>query len=309
MAIISNFPAGAGGVKGVVKDKLRTGASQPVTDYSPMLHAYNGRIYAIGAKNTMFIYTIATDTWTTNTGAPVSVTLDTSQLYNGKIYCPVSGDKLLYIYNIATDTWSTGAAPPTSATRDSSALYNGKIYCPASGASTLHIYDIATNSWTTGAAAPDTGPRTFTALYNGKLYCPVQGALCIYNIATNSWTSGPSLPHSDVKVTVVHEGKLYGMAYPTKAMYIYDTSLNSWSTGASAPTTGNQGASQLYNGRIYYPADTTPRAMYIYDIATNTWTSGAGPCAMTSSILYNGNLYGVGYNRATLYIYAALAFE
>ena len=57
MAIISDFPAGVGGVKGVVKD-----------------------------------------VWATAAVAPASVYRYTSQLYNGKIYCPQSSGTALHIY-------------------------------------------------------------------------------------------------------------------------------------------------------------------------------------------------------------------
>ena len=99
MAIISDFPAGAGGVKGVVKD-----------------------------------------VWTTGAVAPASANRYTSQLYNGKIYCPQDNGTAMHIYDIATNAWSTGAVAPASASRNTSQLYNGKIYCPQSGGTAMHIY-------------------------------------------------------------------------------------------------------------------------------------------------------------------------
>ena len=99
MAIISDFPAGAGGVKGVIKD-----------------------------------------IWTTGAVAPASASRSTSQLYNGKIYCPVDGDNTLHIYDIATNSLSMGAVAPASAYRYTSQLYNGKIYCPQHNGTAMHIY-------------------------------------------------------------------------------------------------------------------------------------------------------------------------
>ena len=99
MAIISDFPAGAGGAKGVIKDVWSTGAS-----------------------------------------APAIVNRWASQLYNGKIYCPVSSGTAMHIYAIATNSWSTGAVAPASANRNTSQLYNGRIYCPQHNGTAMHIY-------------------------------------------------------------------------------------------------------------------------------------------------------------------------
>ena len=99
MAIISDFPAGAGGAKGVIKDVWSTGAS-----------------------------------------APAIVTRYTSQLYNGKIYCPQSGGTAMHIYDIAANSWTTGTVAPASSFRSTSQLYNGKIYCPQDSGIAMHIY-------------------------------------------------------------------------------------------------------------------------------------------------------------------------
>lgn len=80
------------------------------------------------------------DVWTTGAVAPASATRRTSQLYNGKIYCPASGGTALHIYDIASNTWSTGAVAPASVVRLTSQLYNGKIYCPETSGTAMHIY-------------------------------------------------------------------------------------------------------------------------------------------------------------------------
>ena len=80
------------------------------------------------------------DVWKVGAVAPASATRSTSQLYNGKIYCPQSNGTALHIYDIATDTWTTGAVAPARAARTTSQLYNGKIYCPQSLGTALHIY-------------------------------------------------------------------------------------------------------------------------------------------------------------------------
>ena len=92
-----------------------------------------------------------TNVWSTGAIAPASVYRNTSQLYNGKIYCPAHNGTEMHIYDIETDTWSTGAIAPASVSRWSSQLYNGKIYCPAHGGTAMHIYVILGKLLTIGA--------------------------------------------------------------------------------------------------------------------------------------------------------------
>ena len=99
MAIISHFPAGAGGVKGVLKD-----------------------------------------VWEVGVAAPASAGRRTTQIYNGKIYCPAHDGTAMHIYDIATNAWTTGADAPASIFRYTSQLYNGKIYCPQNSGTAMHIY-------------------------------------------------------------------------------------------------------------------------------------------------------------------------
>ena len=92
-----------------------------------------------------------TNVWSTGATAPASVSRYTSQLYNGKIYCPESGGKAMHIYDIETNTWSTGATAPASVYRWTSQLYDGKIYCPEAGGTAMHIYVILGKLLTIGA--------------------------------------------------------------------------------------------------------------------------------------------------------------
>ena len=80
------------------------------------------------------------DIWTTGAEAPDSASRSTSQLYNGRIYCPAHNSTALHIYDIATNSWSTGAVAPVDVYRFTSQLYNGKIYCPEDNGTAMHIY-------------------------------------------------------------------------------------------------------------------------------------------------------------------------
>ena len=99
MAIISDFPAGVGGVKGAIKDIWSTGAVAPASANRRISQLYNGKIYCPADGGTaMHIYDIATNTWSTGAVAPASGRRYTSQLYNGKIYCPESSGAAMHIY-------------------------------------------------------------------------------------------------------------------------------------------------------------------------------------------------------------------
>ena len=113
------------------------------------------------------------DLWTTGADIPVSTSIETSQLHNGKIYLAqnIAGTAML-IYDIATNLWTTGALTPSAVAKKTSQIYNGKIYYPADAGTAMQIYDIATNAWTTGAAAPAVATRSTSQMYNGRIYCP-----------------------------------------------------------------------------------------------------------------------------------------
>ena len=83
---------------------------------------------------------VVKDVWTTGAVAPANMLRYTSQLYNGKIYCPENNGTAMHIYDITSNVWTTGAVAPASANRYTSQLYNGKIYCPQSNGTALHIY-------------------------------------------------------------------------------------------------------------------------------------------------------------------------
>ena len=246
--------------------------------------------------------------WSTGAVAPASIQKVTSQLYNGKIYCPEHSGTALHIYDIASNSWSTGAAAPDSIMRRTSQLYNGKIYCPHGSGTALHIYDIASNSWSTGAVAPDSVMRYTSQLYNGKIYCPQSSgtALHIYDIASNSWSTGAVAPASAQRRTSqLYNGKIYCPENFGTALHIYDIATDSWSTGAVKPVSGYTYTSQLYNGRIYCPQH-SGTALSIYNIATDSWSAGAVSPTSTqryTSQLYKGKMYCPQYSGTALHIY------
>ncbi len=126
--------------------------------------------------NTLDIYDIASNTWSTGRAGGTARRGHSSVLYNGKIYSWGGGPtgtslNTIDIYDIASNSWSTGRAGGTARRGHSSVLYNGKIYSwGGSYLNTLDIYDIASNTWSTGSAGGTARMDHSSVLYNGKIY-------------------------------------------------------------------------------------------------------------------------------------------
>jgi N-acetylneuraminic acid mutarotase len=308
------------GIQYNLSDNITSGVNMPTAKTTVPVY-YNGKIYYIGgssnnttASTTVYIYDIASNSWTTGAVTPSACLWGcTYSLYNGKIYCicGYTGSATVattYIYDIATNTWSTGTASPSSKDNILYIVYNGKIYCIGgwNGSATVatnHIYDIASNTWTTGTAMP-AGKYAFScSLYNSKIYCI--GGLSsvavatnyIYDIASNTWTTGTAMPAGKYSCGyILNNGKIYCIGGVTtvvvSANYIYDIASNTWTTGTAMPTAKYAFGCQLYNGKIYcvggLSSSVSPHyavsTIYIYDIANNIWSSNLSLIAATTSI-------------------------
>jgi len=208
----------------------------PTAKYGLTSQIYNGKIYCIGgivnganSINTVSIYDIVSNTWTTGTTMPTSRYCLTSQLYNGKIYCiggySTSYSNIVEIYDIAGNTWTAGTAMPTARYGLTSQIYNGKIYCIGGQINTttatniVEIYDIAGNTWTAGTIMPTARQELTSQIYNGKIYCiggqinttTATNIVEIYNIITGAWTTSIlPLPIAKYGLTSVqNNGKVY----------------------------------------------------------------------------------------------------
>jgi len=159
----------------IASDSWTTGAPIPepqgLSDAATGVDPGTGKIFVAcgfngsGASNTLHIYDIATDSWTTGAPAPDALYLPGFGVINGKFYVAsgnngVSEVSDLQIYDIASDTWSAGAPIPTPVTGPGSAVFDDgtgpKLYVFGGGApfpsliTTTQIYDPATDSWSSG---------------------------------------------------------------------------------------------------------------------------------------------------------------
>ena len=250
------------------------------------------------------------DKWTTGAIADNTTSKLTSQLFNGRIYCPASSGTDIWIYDIEADAWTKGSDAPSSMYVTTSHLYNDRIFCTVNNALFIYMYDIPTNTWIRQASAPVATDRRTSQLYKAKIYYPQNSgtALLIYDITTDTWSYGANAPSSVGRSTsVLYNGKIYCPASRAKAMEVYDIATNTWEVKAPAPSSAERLASVLYNGKIYCP-QAGGTALHIYDIATDTWTVGAPmPSAIsfygTTPQLYKGKIYLANSGGAELFIY------
>jgi Kelch motif len=192
-----------------------TGAPIPepngLSDAATGLDSASGKIYIAcgfngsGASNTLHIYDIATDSWTTGSPAPDALYLPGFGVINGKFYVASGNNGSnevsdLQIYDIATDTWSTGAPIPTPVTGPGSAVFNGKLYvfggtAPFPVTTTItQIYDPATDSWSAGPS-----------MVAGKLWF-YGGALDDSSILGPGGDDSSIFPTSDVQILAAGGG-------------------------------------------------------------------------------------------------------
>ena len=255
-------------------------ANMPTSKSSLTSVEVDGKIYCIGGYNgseflnTVEIYDIATNTWTTGTSMPTQRASLTSVEVDGKIYCigewnGSSYQNTVEIYDIATNTWTTGTSMPTSRGGLTSQVIDNKIYCIGgydnsnSYLDTVEIYDIETDTWTTGTSMPTKRSDLTSAEVNGKIYC-IGGydgstrlnTVEIYDIASDTWTKGASMPTARYNLTSQVIGdKIYCIG-GSKGSYldtveIYDIKTDSWTTGTSMPSKRGYLTSQVVDGKIY----------------------------------------------------------
>lgn len=173
----------------------------------------NGKIYVFGGgsaytvyTNTVYVYTIATNSWAELTAAPVTLGLGTATLLNGKFYVlsnPGSSASTFYEFDPSTGangTWTAKATPPDvyrhAAVTDGTYVYIIGGYGGGAPVNTVKRYDPVANSWATMAVLPSTKYSHSAEYYNGAIYvfggigagALPTNATAIYTIATDTWT-------------------------------------------------------------------------------------------------------------------------
>ena len=193
----------------------------------------NGRIYIVGGYPTspsatiasVFVYTIATDTWAAGPNHPIPVHHPVVTGVGGKLYSlggQTSGADTNRVFELdpavgATGTWRELAPMPTARGAGASAVVGDKIYVIAGRPGAMNkfeAYDISDNAWTTLAPLPPTlgnndrnhlaataiGTKIYVAggRYNGGGFgSPRTDALDIFDTASGTpgaWSTGMPMP-------------------------------------------------------------------------------------------------------------------
>ncbi|MBM3235608.1 hypothetical protein FJZ31_04850 [Candidatus Poribacteria bacterium] len=190
-------------------DKWTKKANMPVSRTQMATVALDGKIYAIGGFNSVYIppvihsivqvYDPATDTWTRKADMPTARAEAAACVMDGRIY--VSGGHIdvelescvstVEVYDPATDTWTQASDMPWARRAHSASVVDGKMYLVGGvnwemielflegkidegkldeSFSTIDVYDAATDTWTTAADLPT--PRCYhdDAVVDGRIY-------------------------------------------------------------------------------------------------------------------------------------------
>ena len=234
--------------------------------------AINGKIYAIGGRNTNRtlslneVYDPSTNTWAVQAPMPVSASNFGIAVYQNKIYCIGGNNGTNQVYDPATNTWEIKTAMPTPRSQLQANVVNGKVYLPGG----LLPY---TNLTTT-----PTGPN-------------IANVTEVYDPSTDSWATLTPIPIPVFSyASVVVDGKIYVVSGyydrgPTDQVQIYNPESNSWSTGtpipisvsgaAAAATTGAQAPKRIYvmGGKNWASNESLP--CQVYNPETGNWALGS----------------------------------
>jgi len=186
----------------------------------------NGKIYvpggltSLGPTKSLYVYTVASNSWTTKASMPIRSHGGAAAAIDGKLWVIATpageggfytNETRLFRYDPATDTWSEREPAPHHHHRAAVGVINGKIYVAGGMTKTLRnevtyeyepetfaeldVYDPATNVWTTKARMPTARWGAAGGVIDGKLY--VAGGrgtgpsplttMEMYDPATNSW--------------------------------------------------------------------------------------------------------------------------
>ena len=242
-----------------------------------ILYVAGGRDAGGSAKNNLYAYDPATNTWSTRHTMSTARVGAMGWAQNGLFYVAggtaSSGSKLRTVeaYDPATDSWTAKASMPEERIYGAVGVINGLAYMAGGNGNSgplasAYAYDPVANSWTPRASLPVERPNVGGAALNGLFYvvggAPIggaDGALLSYDPATDTWTNRPPMPtlRYHVQVEVVN-GLLYALSGRLKlsccgadAVEVFDPATDSWVSKAPMLTARFGAATGLIDGLIY----------------------------------------------------------
>jgi hypothetical protein len=253
------------------------------------IYLFNGYTGAGAGVNTMYIYNVAANTWTTGPNLPFST--------RGVAYC-LGTDNNVYCqggapntnafvrYNPTLNTWSAVATCTSGAWEGSMTSYNNKIYFAGGEPyeSLMRVYNIATDTWTTAANMP-TGVKAHKIVSGNDGYLYVFGGVNSsyvgvnsvqrYNIAANTWSVVNTIPiqKNQFGACLAPDGRIYLVAGKNNGsnnagpffsdVNIYNPCNNSWTTGISHPIAHGELAVASTSNGIFAMGGTTGTGLNI----------------------------------------------
>lgn|GEM_PF-4335554 len=246
------------------------------------------KIYVIAGSNdggstvnSMEVYDIIADMWTTKTAPPVPNIEAIACSVNNKIYLiggynSITGEAMnnVQVYDPAIDMWTIKTDMPTSRSLITGAVINGKIYITGgwSGSYVVtEVYDPALDLWSTAANIPlGILQNNGGASLNGEFYCvggrdinysnpTIYDNNFRYNPITNSWSSLANIPTPLFSGSVVaYNGKIHHFGGATGLFtpnvnnhFIYDPTTDSWTIGQPMPYKRAGHNAVVANNKVY----------------------------------------------------------
>ena len=255
----------------------------------------DGKLYVVGGKTasgprrTMYVYDVATDTWTTGPSLPLAypaVENPAVVTTNGKLYI-FGGSTDAFsgavgnaaVYDPATGQWTMLASMSSARGGLTARVIGSRVYVAggmdSAGASlsTLEIYDLATNSWSSGAAMATRRDNLGSAALGDKLYVfggrtrnadgsSPNGTLAtveMYDPATNTWVPRAPMPTGRRTMAIGTLGgraqvmggerTADGLTFPQNEEY--DPVTDSWRALTSMVTPRHGAVAGTHNGVVY----------------------------------------------------------
>jgi hypothetical protein len=290
---------------------------------------YNNKMYSWGGwdgttnMNTMDIFDIASNRWTTGTAGGTARHYHSAFVYKDKMYVwgGTNGSNLatVDIYTFATNTWSTGTAGGTARNSQSVVVYGTKAYfwggTNGSNLATVDIYDMVSNTWSTGTSGGTARNSQSAVIYGTKMYVwggtsgSALNTTDVYDVVANSWTTGVTGGTARFAQTAVLYGsKMYAWGgtngtYGLNTTDVFDFTTSTWSTAATGGNGRYNHTAVAFGTRMYawggYNNNASLNSLDVYDFAANNWPStittvgGAAGVGRTSNV-YGGKMYILG---------------
>ena len=156
----------------------------------------------------LYVYDIATNTWTRGSDMPFVTAGGVSAGYQGLLYvattcydesCQDRDLGALWRYNPGTDRWMLLGSTPHNPEKAGGGVIGGKFYLVTTAGADVYldIYDLATNTWSIGPRPPYICAAAYTTL-RGKLYLvgcgdlPDDGHILVFDPKTGLWDQAPA---------------------------------------------------------------------------------------------------------------------